>query len=166
MQHSDPFQLRCHLHHLWLSSKLGCALKQTKKRPKKSVLWAEPETFNHLSPPMTCAVSAFTYTTSLDQSQCQVLMKGKQEMKLELLNRRWKVLMQGWVSPLQPLVPGEALALRDEKWHWMRMGYTCLDTQEGQSQPSKEIWNTPTPLLLGSWIQDAEKMGRERKYSF
>jgi len=50
MQHSDPFQLRCYLYHLQLSWKLGCALKQQKKDPKKSVLQAEAETFNHLSP--------------------------------------------------------------------------------------------------------------------
>lgn len=64
--------------------KTWCGLEQTKKRPKKSVLWAELETFYHLSPQMPRAVTAFTYTTSLDQSQCQVLIKGKQEMRLEL----------------------------------------------------------------------------------
>lgn len=138
---------------------------ETKKRPKKSVLWAELETFNHSSPQMTCSVTAFTYTTSLDQSQCQVLIKGKQKMKLELLNRRQKVLRQGYHHrKLQPLVAGEVLALPAEMWHWMRM----IDWiyMKGKSQPSKEIWHMPTPLLLRPWIQAAEKMGRERKCSF
>lgn len=35
-------------------------------------------------------MTAFTYTTSLDQIQCQVLNKSKQEMKLEAVKQKKK----------------------------------------------------------------------------
>lgn len=77
MQRADPFQLRCHLYHLQLSWKLGCALKQTKKDPKKQY-------FRHLTvylPRMTCSADI----TSPDQIQLQGLNNGK---KLETVKQK------------------------------------------------------------------------------
>lgn len=67
-----------------------CPETNKQSRPKNQCFELKLRHLTISLPDTTCAVTAFTYTTSLDQIQCQVLNKSKQEMKLEAVKQKKK----------------------------------------------------------------------------
>lgn len=135
--------------------KLGCALKQANKKTQKiSVLWAEAEPFNHLSPQCNMHRDClYLFNISRpDSVPSGEQRKARNETgRCQVKEERYLWRGGSHCRKQLPLLPGEALELMADLWHWRRMGYTCLQSREGQIPTTHPL--VPTPLSHRSYVQ-------------